>query len=74
VTCLCGAKIENAKPVLELELESGALSARNTLSLCHVCLVLALTPTENRVWVFGLLPAEDADRVNRLNSDSTGEF
>lgn len=70
VICLCGAEVKEAKPVLELEIMSGALSAQKTMVVCHTCLLLALSSTSARTWIFGLLPAEQADRANNANEIS----
>jgi hypothetical protein len=69
VKALCGAEIANAQAVLEFELNSGCFAAKHTLILCRVCTVLALTPVDHRTYVYGILPAEIADRMNAGEED-----
>lgn len=64
VTALCGAEIEQAKAVLEFELESGSLTVRNTIHICRVCWALVGASVDKRTWVYGVLKAADADRLN----------
>lgn len=62
---LCGKAVPDAKPIFRLDLATGRMETMSTILFCAACLQLALTPVDKRTWVYGILPAEQAQRVNR---------
>lgn len=68
VTTLCGEEMEDALPVLNIDLQNPGLAAAKTMAYCGKCLpvVLALIrdPETELVYLYGVLPENQARIVN----------
>lgn len=72
---LCGKIVPNAHAVCEINLETGVIEARSTITFCTTCLQLALTPVgPRRVWLYGVLPAQEVLDHSRFRSQADGEY
>ena len=67
---LCGKAVLEARPVLTINLQDASIESVSTISCCPICLPLALAPVYRRTWIYGLLPAEQALKVNRNEEEA----
>lgn len=69
VKALCGAYVKDARPVWKLNFQTFQVEGMNTVMFCEVCFPLAVLPVDERAYVVGILPAEEAMRFNADLSD-----
>lgn len=69
-TALCGEKILTAKYVGKLDIVERELQqCRGTIFLCPDCLPKLREAFKESTYIYGVLPAVDADRVNSLGRE-----
>lgn len=64
IQALCGKWVVNARPVFKVNFETFQVEGMNTLQFCEVCFPLAMAPVEDRKYIVGILPAEEAMKAN----------
>ena len=65
VSALCGKEVPEARPVLALDLAVGTVEVpKMRLGFCRACWGLAAVPVEGVAYIYGILPLEEALKVN----------
>lgn len=70
VTTLCSAEVLDAMPVLDFDIREGHLEAAKTILLCKECLMRGLSPVDGKRYLYGVLPREQALRLNRESEEN----
>lgn len=69
--CLCGYDMLDAKPLSEAIEDISEFAPKSTITTCSGCWILAKAPNEEqgRSWLYVILPAEQADRMNASKAE-----
>lgn len=68
VTAMCGEELAGQKPVGEY-VGGGHMSPRKTFFACAACLVLSAVTVDKTTWLYPVLPADMADRMNARGTE-----
>lgn len=69
VQALCGQVVINARPVFRLNFQTLEVKSLNTLAFCAICFPLAMLPVDGREYIAGILPAEEALKLNGVSDE-----
>ena len=68
IRALCGKFVHHPQPVMTWDVEGSTVEqSERSLYLCRVCTIMAFAPVQGVRYVYAVLPAEEAHRLNLAN-------